>query len=171
MSPSPNELSLSDRARNSPSGIVAGLQGPSNLRDVTVLSKSDWARIQAQLNKPKQEAANAERARQQLQSLKKTSEELQKSWNNTLQRRHERRLEEREQRLEEEEKERKQLDVEEERLLAEHRAELLKQARTLMYYQTDRVKKLHVCLSDNITSNWKIFYQKECTKFILFYMH
>ena len=92
------------------------------------------------------EAENAERARKQLESLKKTSEELQTNWDNTLQRRHERRLEERERRLAAEEKERKHLDIEEERLLADRRAELLKRARTQMYYQTDRVKKLHVCL-------------------------
>ena len=43
-----------------------------------------------------------------------------------------------------EEEERKRIDLEEAKYQAEKRKEAIEQARTLQYYQTDRVKGFHV---------------------------
>ncbi len=61
-----------------------------------------------------------------------------------LQRKYEKKLEAREKRQGLQEKERQKLDAETATLEAERREEILDKARTLQYYQTDRVKKLHV---------------------------
>lgn len=55
-----------------------------------------------------------------------------------------RRLEERQKRLEREEEERKKIDIEEALFQAEKRKAAIEKAKLQQYYQTDRIKGLHV---------------------------
>lgn len=56
------------------------------------------------------------------------------------------RLQARELREEKEEAERVKIDIEEAEFQAARRREAIEKAKTMLYYQTDRVKQFHVCI-------------------------
>ena len=60
------------------------------------------------------------------------------------------RLEERRKRLEKEEEDRKKIDIEEALFQAEKRKSAIEKAKLQQYYQTDRIKGLHVSKCDNL---------------------
>ena len=59
--------------------------------------------------------------------------------------------------------ERVKLDIEEAKLQAEKRKEAIERAKTLQYYQTDRVKEFHVCM----IADYEIFYSVKNYYFFL----
>ena len=126
--------------------LAQPISGTSNvdLRQVKILSRDDWARIQNQLHRKEIEAERRRSAKEKREELRNRSKELVKTWPNTLLGARQKKLEDRAKRLAEEEEERVKQDIEEAEYQAERRKEMINQAKTQQYYQTDRVKGFHV---------------------------
>ena len=56
----------------------------SDLRQVTILSKGDWNRIQAQLDSSAREAERIRAEQEEKELLKQRSDNLVKNWSNTI---------------------------------------------------------------------------------------
>ncbi|XP_071491246.1 cilia- and flagella- associated protein 210-like [Diadema antillarum] len=146
------------QARNSPVGSrtskasLPPVQGSmllpdgTDLRQVTVLSKSDWSRIAAQLERKQREEEAIRKRREAKEALHKETKEIVKNWSNTIAGQRLKKLEARKIREEKEEAERVQIDIEEAKYQAQKRKEAIEKAKTLQYYQTDRVKGFHGAL-------------------------
>ncbi|KAK2148070.1 hypothetical protein LSH36_518g02010 [Paralvinella palmiformis] len=117
-----------------------------DIRQVTVLKKEDWERIQYQLNKRTIEQEKIRGAREAKERLHQLSKERVKNWSNTIVGQRQRKLEARKIRDEKEEEEKKAVDIEEAKYQAEKRKEAIEKAKTQQYYQTDRVKGFHGAL-------------------------
>ncbi|XP_074659514.1 cilia- and flagella- associated protein 210-like [Tubulanus polymorphus] len=116
------------------------------LRSMTILSKSDWERIQYSLNRRQIEEEKIRKEREEREALRDRSKEIVKNWTNTIAGQRQKKLEARRIREEKEEEERKQVDIEEAKYQAEKRKEAIEKAKTQQYYQTDRVKQFHGAL-------------------------
>ncbi|XP_067843613.1 cilia- and flagella- associated protein 210 [Heptranchias perlo] len=125
-----------------------GLHFPNlvDLRQVTILPKNEWERIQDNLNGVNREAEFLRVQREEREALHLQSKEVTKHWTNTIAGQREIRLEARKLRKEKEEMERKQIDIEEAKYMAQKRRENLERAKTLLFYQTDRVKEFNAAL-------------------------
>jgi len=73
------------------------------------------------------------------------------------------RLEERQKRLEREEEERKKIDIEEALFQAEKRKAAIEKAKLQQYYQTDRVKGLHVSNIIQSCCNLLVYFSPHCS--------
>jgi len=122
------------------------MPGLKDIRQTTILSKNDWDRIQAQLNKRAHEEEKMRIAKEEKERLRNMSKEQIKSWTNTIAGHRQKKLEARNLREEKEEEERKLIDIEEEKFQAQKRKEAIERAKTQQYYQTDRVKGFHGAL-------------------------
>lgn len=118
----------------------------TDLRQVTVLSKAEWERIQRQLNRRQIEEERIRQIKMEQEEQKKKSKELVTTWSNTLSGSRAKKLAARREREEKEEAERKQVDIEEAKFQAAQRKEAIEKAKTQQYYQTDRVKAFHSAL-------------------------
>jgi hypothetical protein len=67
----------------SPGGMV--LPSGTDLRQVTVLGRGDWERIQFQLNKRQIEKERMQKAREERENLHQMSKEAVNNWTNTIQ--------------------------------------------------------------------------------------
>lgn len=56
----------------------------TDLRQVTVLSKPDWDRIQQQLHRKQMEAERMQRIHEEREAIKNRSKEMVKDWGNTI---------------------------------------------------------------------------------------
>ncbi|CAL1540031.1 unnamed protein product [Lymnaea stagnalis] len=119
----------------------------TDLRQVAVLTKQDWDRIEQELNRKQIQDEMVHKIREERDEQKKRSKELIKNWANTLAGQRQRKLEARNIREEKEEDERKQIDIEEAKYQAQQRREAIEKAKTQQYYQTDRVKAFHSALT------------------------
>ncbi|XP_052096126.1 cilia- and flagella- associated protein 210-like [Mytilus californianus] len=117
-----------------------------DLRQVTVLSKGDWERIQTQLHRKQIEEDRIRRKQAEIDEKKKKSKEMVDTWGNTIIGQRQRKLEARTIREQKEEEEKKLVDLEEAQYQAQQRREAIEKAKTQQYYQTDRVKKFHSAL-------------------------
>ncbi|XP_059503226.1 cilia- and flagella- associated protein 210 [Stegostoma tigrinum] len=117
-----------------------------DLHQVTVLPKVEWQRIQDNLNGINKEAEFIRAQKEEKESLHLKSKEVTKHWTNTIAGQRQKRLDARKLRKEKEEAERKQIDIEEAKYMAQKRKEGLERAKTLLFYQTDRVKGLNAAL-------------------------
>ncbi|XP_053373557.1 cilia- and flagella- associated protein 210-like [Mercenaria mercenaria] len=126
----------------------AGPQYPdsNDLREVTILSKTDWDRIQRQLHRKEIEEERLRKIREEREELKHKSKELVKHWGNTIAGQRQRKLEARKIREQKDEAERVQIDLEEAKFQAQQRKDAIDKAKTQQYYQTDRVKGFHSAL-------------------------
>lgn len=127
-----------------PGGMI--LPDGTDLRQVTVISKADWDRIEHELNRKQLEEERLRRIWQDKEEQKKRCKELVKGWGNTLAGQRQKKLEQRKLREEKEEAERQQIDIEEAKYQAQQRKEAIDKAKTQQYYQTDRVKSFHSAL-------------------------
>ncbi|XP_076461037.1 cilia- and flagella- associated protein 210-like [Babylonia areolata] len=118
----------------------------NDLRQVTVLPKSEWDRIHQELNRRQIEEERVRRLKAHQEEQKQKAKELVKTWGNTLAGQRQRKLEARKQREEKEEAERLQIDIEEAQYQAAQRKVAIDKAKTQQYYQTDRVKNFHSAL-------------------------
>ncbi|XP_076439715.1 cilia- and flagella- associated protein 210-like [Babylonia areolata] len=118
----------------------------TDLRHVTVLSKGEWDRIERELNRRQIEEERVKRIRAEQEEQKQKAKEIVKSWGNTLAGQRQHKLVARKQREEKEEAERHQTDIEEAQYQAIQRRAAIDKAKTLQYYQTDRVKGFHSAL-------------------------
>ncbi|XP_052004775.1 cilia- and flagella- associated protein 210 [Xyrauchen texanus] len=119
---------------------------PPDIRQVAVLSKSEWQRIQDSVNGVNKYNRSVIEAAEQREALHLRSKELVKHWSNTIAGQRQKKLEAKKVREAIEEVERKQIDIEEVKYQAQMRKEAIEKAKTLQYYQTDRVKGFHSAL-------------------------
>lgn len=125
-----------------PASLPEGL----DLRQVTILSKTDWERIQQQLHRKQIEDERMRKIREEREERKNKSKEVVQHWGNTIAGHRQHKLEARKLREEKDEEERIQIDIEEAKYQAQQRKEAIDKAKTQQYYQTDRVKGFHSAL-------------------------
>ncbi|NWS66609.1 CC173 protein, partial [Crotophaga sulcirostris] len=115
-----------------------------DIRQVIILPKAEWERIQDSLGSRAKEAARilAEKQKQEEMHSKAAVKECPNTIINMAQER----LKAKKLREERKEEERKLLDLEEAQFQAAKRKEAIDQAKTYLYYQTERVKGLHSAL-------------------------
>uniref|UniRef100_A0A8C1TSD0 Coiled-coil domain containing 173 n=1 Tax=Cyprinus carpio TaxID=7962 RepID=A0A8C1TSD0_CYPCA len=118
----------------------------ADLRQVVILSKSEWQRLQDSVNGVNQRNRSVTAAAEQREALHMRSKELVKHWSNTIAGQRQKKLEAKKFREAIEEEERKQIDLEEAKYQAQIRKEAIEKAKTQQYYQTDRVKGFHSAL-------------------------
>ncbi|XP_042369746.1 coiled-coil domain-containing protein 173-like [Plectropomus leopardus] len=116
---------------------------PQDLRQVTVLSRGDWLRIQDELNQVDKDKESVREAAKQREALHLKSKEVVKLWSNTIAGQRQKKLEAKKIREEIEEEKRRLADKEEAEYRQQQRKEAIEKAKTKLYYQTDRVKGLH----------------------------
>lgn len=126
------------------SGMI--LPNGTDIRDVTILSKSEWNRIQQELHKRQIEEERMRRLREEKENRKQMSKEMVQHWGNTIAGTRTRKLEARKLREQKEEEEKQAIDLEEAKYQAQKRKEAIEKAKTQQYYQTDRVKNFHSAL-------------------------
>jgi len=132
---------------SAPVTLQNGAQPDINaFRQMTIMSKGDWDRIQIQLNKRGIEEDRVARNRQEKDRLRELSKQQIKNWTNTIAGQRQKKLEARDLREAKEEEERKLIDIEEAKFQAQKRKEAIERAKTQQYYQTDRVKGFHGAL-------------------------
>ncbi|XP_026151094.1 coiled-coil domain-containing protein 173 [Mastacembelus armatus] len=119
---------------------------PPDLRQVTVLTKAEWLRIQDQLNRVNRDEESIRVAATQREALHLQSKEVVKLWSNTIAGQRQKKLEAKKIREQTEEEKRKLTDIEEAKYQEQKRKEAIEKAKTQLYYQTDRVKGLHRAL-------------------------
>ncbi|XP_056611181.1 cilia- and flagella- associated protein 210 isoform X2 [Triplophysa dalaica] len=119
---------------------------PPDLRQVAILSNSDWLRIQDSVNGVNKHNQSLIEAREEREALHVRSKEVVKHWSNTIAGQRQKKLEAKKIREEIEEEERKLIDMEEANYQAQIRKEAIEKAKTQQYYQTDRVKEFHRAL-------------------------
>jgi len=133
------------RAGSGHGGMI--LPDGTDLRQVTVLSKTDWERIEQELNRKQIQDEMVRKIREEREEQKRKSKEIVKNWGNTIAGQRSRKLEARRIREEKEEEEKKEIDLEEAKFQAAQRKEAIEKAKTQQYYQTDRVKLFHSALT------------------------
>ncbi|KAK2839774.1 hypothetical protein Q5P01_013514 [Channa striata] len=126
--------------------MPAGMIQPPDLRQVTVLTKTEWLRIQDELNRVNKDNESLREAAKQREALHLQSKEIVKLWSNTIAGQRQKKLEAKKIREQIEEEERKLMDIEEAKYQKQMRKEAIEKAKTQLYYQTDRVKGLHRAL-------------------------
>lgn len=114
-----------------------------DIKKVTVLPRSEWERIQDRLKPQSEDEAKMQAIIADRERLHQKSMDTVKNWSNTIQGQRNRKLQARKLRLEAEEIELQKIDKEEAKYLQAKRREALDKAKTLQYYQTDRVKEFH----------------------------
>ncbi|TDH06906.1 hypothetical protein EPR50_G00118320 [Perca flavescens] len=119
---------------------------PPDLRQVTVLTKAEWLRIQDEINRVNRDKERTREAAKQRETLHLQSKEVVKLWSNTIAGQRQKKLEAKKLREEIEEEKRKLTDKEEAKYQEQQRREAIEKAKTQLYYQTDRVKGLHRAL-------------------------
>lgn len=118
----------------------------TDLRQVTVLPQREWDRIQTSLNSRTRELERLRRMKKEKEDLHAQSINVVKNWSNTIAGQRQKKLEARKIREEKEEVERVKVDIEEAKFQAEKRKIAIEKAKTLQYFQTDRVKSFHGAL-------------------------
>ncbi|KAI9530154.1 hypothetical protein NQZ68_004171 [Dissostichus eleginoides] len=119
---------------------------PPDLRQVTVLSKREWQRIQDEVNRVNKDKENMKEAAKQREALHLQSTEVVKLWSNTIAGQRQKKLEAKKNREEAEEEKRKMIDQEEAKFQQQQREEAIEKAKTQLYYETNRIKGLHRAL-------------------------
>uniref|UniRef100_A0A668AUF3 Cilia and flagella associated protein 210 n=1 Tax=Myripristis murdjan TaxID=586833 RepID=A0A668AUF3_9TELE len=119
---------------------------PADLRQVTVLSRAEWQRIQDQSNQVNRHGQSIREAAQQRKALHLKSQEEVKCWPNTKAGQRQKMLEAKKIREQKEEEQKKLLDIEEAKYQAEKRKEAITKATAQQFYHTDRVKAFHGAL-------------------------
>ncbi|KAK1165691.1 coiled-coil domain-containing protein 173-like [Acipenser oxyrinchus oxyrinchus] len=117
-----------------------------DLRQVHVFPKAEWERVQESLNKMNREAELIQEKKQEKEALHLCSKEVVKHWSNTIAGQRQKKIKAKKLREEIEEQEKRKIDFEEAQYQAEKRREAIERAKTLQYYQTDRVKGFHSAL-------------------------
>lgn len=114
-----------------------------DIKKVTVLPRSEWERIKDRLKPQSEEDTKMQSIIADRERLHEKSIKTVNNWSNTIQGQRNRKLQARKLRLEAEEIELQKIDKEEAKFLQAKRREALDKAKTLQYYQTDRVKEFH----------------------------
>jgi len=117
-----------------------------DVRKVTVIPRKQWNEIQSRLAvRPKEEESLLEKIAER-KRLHEKSVAVVKNWPNTIEGQRMRKLEARKLRAEAEEKKMQIIDKEEAKFQQAKSKEAIDKAKTLQYYQTDRVKSFHAAM-------------------------
>ncbi|XP_068602867.1 cilia- and flagella- associated protein 210 [Brachionichthys hirsutus] len=119
---------------------------PPDLRQVTVLSMTEWRRVQEELKQVDKVKERMSEDVKQREALHLQSEEVVRQWPNTIASQRQKKLEAKRIRDEIEEEKRKQIDMEEAKYEQHRRREAVEKARTQLYHQSHRVRELHSAL-------------------------
>lgn len=114
-----------------------------DVRKVTVLPRDTWNRITSRLDSKTVTEKHTESRIAERKRLHEKSKTVVKNWSNTIEGQRQRKLAARAERLEKEELEHQKIDREEAKFQQAKRKEAIDQAKTLQYYETDRVKNFH----------------------------
>jgi len=114
-----------------------------DVRKVTVLPRDQWERIRSRLEEKTCDERSAEARIAERQRLHEKSQQIVGNWSNTIQGQRQRKLAARLERQEADELEQQRIDREEAKFQQAKRREAIDKAKTLQYYQTDRVKNFH----------------------------
>ncbi|XP_050567667.1 cilia- and flagella- associated protein 210 isoform X5 [Cygnus atratus] len=117
-----------------------------DLRQVIILPKAEWERMQDNLGSISREAARILAEKKEREEMHLRSKAAVKDWPNTIMGQAQRKIKAKKLHEEKEEEERKLLDLEEAQFQAAKRKEAIDQAKTYLYYQNERVKGLHSAL-------------------------
>ncbi|CAH2305720.1 Hypothetical predicted protein [Pelobates cultripes] len=117
-----------------------------DLRQITVLPKSEWERILNNTNPFENEARQVFEDKKEREEMHLRSKELTKNWKNTISDLKHKPLQIRKQRKEKEEEEKRIIDLEEAQFQAEQRKEAIEKAKIQLFYENDRIKTFHSAL-------------------------
>ncbi|XP_015277728.1 PREDICTED: coiled-coil domain-containing protein 173 [Gekko japonicus] len=117
-----------------------------DLRQITILSKAEWERIQDNLNAPAREAARIRAERKERKDLHLQSQALVKNWTNTIAGLAQAKLKAKKECEQKNEEEKRKIDLEEAKYQAQKRKEAIEKAKIDQYYQSERVKGFHKAL-------------------------
>ncbi|XP_047198630.1 protein CFAP210 [Hippoglossus stenolepis] len=117
-----------------------------DLRQVTVLTKAEWQRIQNEVNQFDRGKESMREAENRRKALHLRSEQMVKEWPDTITNQRKKKLEDKKIREEIMEEKRKQLDIEEAEYKDQQRKDIVVKAKTQLFNQTNRVKGLHSAL-------------------------
>ncbi|KAL8183437.1 UNVERIFIED_CONTAM: hypothetical protein K2H54_041180 [Gekko kuhli] len=117
-----------------------------DLRQITILSKAEWERIQDNLNAPAREAAQIRAKRKERKDLHLQSQALVKNWTNTIAGLAQAKLKAKKEYEQKNEEEKRKIDLEEAKYQAQKRKEAIEKAKIDQYYQSERVKGFHKAL-------------------------
>ncbi|KAL5496481.1 hypothetical protein EMCRGX_G012777 [Ephydatia muelleri] len=136
------------RRRGTPKSIPSEELVTENPRkgQTLVIPHAEWMRITASLTSTDKKVEEAKARADARKSMHEASKAMVKSWDNTIEGQRQKRLEARKMREEKEEAEKVKIDIEEAKFQANKRKEAIEKARTMVYYQTDRVKTFHGAL-------------------------
>jgi len=115
----------------------------NNVRRVTVLPRDTWNRITSRLEDKTQDERHGAARIAERKRLHEKSKTVVKNWSNTIEGQRQRKLAARAERLEQEEQQQQKIDAEEAKFQQAKRREAIDKAKTLQYYETDRVKNFH----------------------------
>ncbi|XP_036965049.1 coiled-coil domain-containing protein 173 isoform X1 [Acanthopagrus latus] len=131
------------RGSSKRAGEASRVIQPPDLRQITVLTKAEWLRIQDELNKVHKEEESVREVAKQREALHLQSKEVVKLWPNTIAGQRQKKLEAKKIRDELEEQKKKVIDREEAKYQEQKRKEAIEKANTQLFYQNDRVRGLH----------------------------
>ncbi|KAM4609460.1 cilia- and flagella- associated protein 210 [Polymixia lowei] len=117
-----------------------------DLRQVIVLPKVEWLRIEGSLNQANKYKESIREAAQEREVMHLRSKDMVKCWSNTIAGQRQKKLKAKKIREEIEEEQRKLIDMEEAKYQQQKRKEAIEKAKAQQYYQTDRVKGFHSAL-------------------------
>uniref|UniRef100_A0A672J607 Coiled-coil domain containing 173 n=1 Tax=Salarias fasciatus TaxID=181472 RepID=A0A672J607_SALFA len=137
---------MKKRKRKTGDKDADGITQPPDLRQITVLRKAEWQKIQDKLNQVNREEERMREAAERRKALHLQSQEVVKLWSSTITSQTQKKLEAKKIREQIEEEKRKQIDIEEAKYQEQKRREAIEKAKTQLYYQTNRVKGLHSAL-------------------------
>lgn len=114
-----------------------------DVRKVTVLPRQEWDRIKARLQPVSEQEQNRQSIIREREEAHQKSLKTVQNWSNTIQGQRLAKLQARKIREEALEIENQKIDKEEAQFQQAKRKEAINKAKTLQYYQTDRVKQFH----------------------------
>nr|XP_019945440.1 PREDICTED: coiled-coil domain-containing protein 173-like [Paralichthys olivaceus] len=141
-----SEVQLSRRRGSSRREETSKMFQAPDLRQVTVVNKAEWQRIQNEVHQVDRDKDSMKEAENQRKALHLRSKQMVKEWPNTIASQRQKKLEAKKIREQIEEEKRKQMDKEEAEYREQQRKEIVEKAKTQLYYQTDQVKGLHSAL-------------------------
>ncbi|XP_019945440.2 cilia- and flagella- associated protein 210 isoform X2 [Paralichthys olivaceus] len=141
-----SEVQLSRRRGSSRREETSKMFQAPDLRQVTVVNKAEWQRIQNEVHQVDRDKDSMKEVENQRKALHLRSKQMVKEWPNTIASQRQKKLEAKKIREQIEEEKRKQMDQEEAEYREQQRKEIVEKAKTQLYYQTDQVKGLHSAL-------------------------
>ncbi|XP_063174284.1 cilia- and flagella- associated protein 210 [Candoia aspera] len=117
-----------------------------DLRQITILPKAEWQRIQDSLTARARETARIHAERKARKDMHLKSQALVNNWTNTIAGMSHQKLKGKKVRQQREEEERRKVDLEEAKYQAQKRKEKIEEAKLQQYYANERVKSFHKAL-------------------------